>query len=202
MPVDACKDVMEAFERLETAVMLRAQEEGIPPAHAQTILKASVEKDPINRTLIFLNGFGYTRREDERPNLCLGTDCLEQGADYLQLWNGHKDSAFIVKGKRTIAGKIIFIGPEPCVKDLYALNCDLYFAGLEERLDEMNIDYLREDCPKGKEKCSPMFTLYAVRPETVPNSFYKTIGTKAATRCCEIMLEECDRLEGRPQRKG
>lgn len=187
-----CEEVLKLLEDYELNIMVRAQQEGIDPEDVKTLYHLSTAKNPVQEITICLERFGYDRPQPGRPNLCPGTPCLDEGAEYVQLWNEKKDAMFLLKNEKERESSFGIMGGIPAMMVVEKNSLSLYYVGPEKYLDGLDVLHEPVDCPNGGKGCDQYMKVYRVADVT--EALFKKIGKEKLKVAEKIFKEEAVKI--------
>jgi len=192
MPNQGCEEAMKFLDACETEAMLRAQKEGLSPGIAQAIYRMGIASNPIQESAVCLDRFGYSRTKRGRPQLCPGTYCFEEKADYYQFWNDEQSNMFLLKHTVRPESQVVATAPMPIVLFANINHLNSYFVGSEDELKRMGMQYEVMTCPTTGEPCKQPFKTYEVTG--IAEAFLASVGEKEAIRYMNLIKEEIEKV--------
>lgn len=189
-------------EDVELNIMLRAQEQGLSPKHAQAIYRMSFTKDPISIFTFCIEGMGYDDTRQEKPGLCSGMQCLEDDAEYVQFRKD--DNMFIMQVQSQRVESLARIGGITGLIGGDMKMIKVYYAGNEEYLDEIELYHEQVMCPRTGQGCrlsgASIYRVADVRKPFIRNIIgrkdfvkYSNIITKEVEKAMKAYQEEAGR---------
>lgn len=163
------KMLQNAEDEMETSIMLRLQKEGLSPKLGQSLYRIVMagEYAP-KRNAAIIESLSYEQRREGKPDLCVGTPCMEDRASYVQYWNEDRSAVFISKEMLAFSPQSVMgcgmrlINAMPRVSGRLNVAGVLYFLGSEKAAQEMAATVEPVKCPKTGKDCDNRPKLYQV----------------------------------------
>jgi hypothetical protein len=197
MPNQGCEEARKFLDACETEAMLRAQKEGLSPGTMQALYRLGMPSDPPSNPIqdhaICLDRFGYSHVRRGRPQLCPGTYCFEENAQYYQFWNEANDGMFLLKHTVRPESQVVATAPMPIVLFANINHLNSYFVGSEDELKRLGIQHEVMTCPLNKEPCNQPFKTYVVTG--IIDAFLASVGEKDVQRYMDIIKEEIAKMD-------
>ena len=119
--------------------------------------------NPWERTVSVLSIWGYDDVEHGRPELCSGTPCLPENAEYVQYWNREQDGMFMTVMEDKGTKGFLAISPMKMgVIQLSRAVLTLFYVGKEQNLKDLRAMHSRMRCPLNSSCCENKVGIYDV----------------------------------------